>query len=326
MNIEDLLRETLSDMAQEEQPPPPGRFLRVNGGRSRRRGLALAAAATVAVMAVGSTLVVEGLSSRVLVAGDSAGQGSGEVLAGPGKDFTGQGSGEVVVVIEQGLRLSDILKQLSKVTEKPLKEFERAARDGRALGLPAYAKGSLEGFILPSNYEIVPSSSPGEILAEMVARSNRLAEDIDLVDGARRVGRTPLEILTIASIIQAESGRKLDMPKISRVIHNRLNHKPAMRLQVDSTVMYGLNKYGISASLEDLKSRSPYNTYARLGLPPGPICNPGYDAIKAALKPATGPWLWFVTTDPKKGVTKFAGSESEFFKLKEESHRNRRTG
>jgi UPF0755 protein len=270
-------------------------------------------------MAVGSTLVVEGLSSRTAVPKDSIGQSADETLVEIEQ-------GPTILAIKEGLRLSDILKQLSTATGKPLKEFERAARDGRALGLPAYAKGSLEGFVLPSNYEISSRLSPGEILAEMVARSNRLAEDIDLVDGARRVGRTPLEILTIASIIQAEADRKLDMPKISRVIHNRLNHKPAMRLELDSTVMYGLNKYGISASLEDLRSRSPYNTYARLGLPPGPICNPGYDAVKAALKPATGPWLWFVTTDPKKGVTKFAGSEFEFLKLKEEFDRNRRTG
>ncbi|MFC7646499.1 hypothetical protein ACFQX6_42415 [Streptosporangium lutulentum] len=74
MNIEDLLRETLSDMAREERPPPPGRFLQVGGGRSRRRGLALAAAAAVTVMAVGSTLVVGGLSSRMTVSEPPSGR------------------------------------------------------------------------------------------------------------------------------------------------------------------------------------------------------------------------------------------------------------
>ncbi|WP_326645784.1 endolytic transglycosylase MltG [Streptosporangium sp. NBC_01755] len=84
--------------------------------------------------------------------------------------------------------------------------------------------------------------------------------------------------------------------------------------------------FGVRVSKEDLKSRSRYNTYARLGLPPGPICNPGADAIEAALKPAAGPWLHFVTTDPEKGVTKFADSESGFFKLVQEYNKNRRTG
>ncbi|MGV9302712.1 endolytic transglycosylase MltG [Nonomuraea sp. NPDC003727] len=319
MNIEDLLRETLSDMAREEQPPSPSRFFQVDRSRSRWRSLALAAAAAVTVMAVGSTLVVQGLSSRVGVSKDFAEQGSGEALA-----ETQQG--QTTLTVREGLRLSQILEQLSTATGRPLVEFERAAKDGRALGLPAYAKGALEGFAFSGTYEVSPTSSPDEILAAMVTRFNRTAEDSNLVDGARRVGRTPLEILTIASIVQAESANKRDMPKIARVVYNRLNHTPEMRLQVDSTVLYGLNKFGARASNEDLKSRSRYNTYARLGLPPGPICNPGADAIEAALKPAAGPWLFFVTTDPEKGITKFADSESEFFKLVEEYNKNRRTG
>ncbi|MEV6157290.1 endolytic transglycosylase MltG [Nonomuraea sp. NPDC052129] len=312
MNIEDLLRETLSDMAHEEQPPPPGRFLQVKQGRSRRRGLALAAAAAVTVMAVGSTLVVQGLSS---VSKDVAGQGSGETLV-----ETKQG--QITLTVKEGLRLSQILEQLSTATGRPLVEFQRAAKDGRALGLPAYAKGALEGFAFPGTYEVSPTSSPAEILAAMVTRFNRAAEESNLVKGARRVGRTPLEILTIASIVQAESIDKRAMPKIARVIENRLKHRPEMELRMDSTVLYGLNKLGASASTEDLKSRSRYNTYARLGLPPGPICNPGADAIEAALKPDAGPWLYFVTVDPKTGVTKFAGSPSEYDTLVEEYRKN----
>jgi UPF0755 protein len=117
-----------------------------------------------------------------------------------------------------------------------------------------------------------------------------------------------------------------DMPKVARVIYNRLNRTPEMKLQMDSTVMYGLNKFGIAATHEELKSKSAYNTYARLGLPPGPIGNPGDHAIQAALKPADGPWLFFVTTDPKRGITKFTDSESEFFKLAEEFNKNHGTG
>ncbi|OUC97847.1 endolytic transglycosylase MltG [Streptosporangium minutum] len=319
MSIEDLLRETLSDMAHEEQPPPPGRFLRVHGGRSRRRGLALAAAVAVAAMAVGSTFVVEGLSSRVAVPRGITEQGSDEALVGTGR-------GQITLTVREGLRLAQVMEKLSASTGRPVEEFWRAAEDGRTLGLPAYAKGALEGFAFPATYEVSSESSPGELLAAMVARFNRAAEDSNLVDGARHVGRTPLEILTVASIVQTESTNKRDMPKIARVVYNRLNHTPEMKLQMDSTVLYGLNKFGIRASNKDLKSRSRYNTYARLGLPPGPICNPGADAIEAALKPAAGSWLYFVTTDPEKGTTKFADSESEFFKLVEEYDKNRHRG
>ncbi|MGW5264979.1 endolytic transglycosylase MltG [Microbispora sp. NPDC004025] len=314
MNIEDLLRETLSEMAHEEQPPPPGRFLRVDGGRSRRRGLALASAATVTVLAVGSTLAVQGLSSRTAAP---------EVL-------TGQGPGETRtanrITVHEGLRLSRVLTDLSAATGKPLEEFERAAEDGAALGLPAYAKGALEGFAFPGTYDVSSTSSPEKVLAAMVTRFRSVAEDTGLVEGARRLGRTPSEIMTIASIVQAESRDKRDMPKVARVVYNRLNRTPEMRLQMDSTVLYGLNKFGSRASNEDLKSRSPYNTYARLGLPPGPICNPGADAIEAALNPASGRWLWFVVTDPKKGVMKFADTHSEFVKLIEEHKKNLKTG
>jgi UPF0755 protein len=107
------------------------------------------------------------------------------------------------------------------------------------------------------------------------------------------------------------------MPKIARVIYNRLKRK--MLLRLDSTVLYGLGKYGAgTVRVEDLKNRSPYNTYRRFGLPPGPIGNPGGEAIRAALKPASGSWLHYVTIDPKTGVTKFASSETEFAQLVEE--------
>ncbi|MEQ4715522.1 endolytic transglycosylase MltG [Nonomuraea sp. B19D2] len=312
MNIENLLRETLSDMADEEQPPAPGRFLQVHERRPRRRSLALVAASAVAALAVGSTLVVQGLSSRA----------PGDVAAAVPSLAPERHSAATITVVE-GMRLSQLFKKLSSLTGKPVAEFEQAAKDGTALGLPTYAEGALEGFALPGTYELSPTMSPSEILRAMVARFGPAAEETNLVDGARRAGRTPLEILTIASIVQAEAGRHEDMPKIARVIYNRLNRK--MRLQLDSTVLYGLDKYGVSVVLKDLKSPSPYNTYRRFGLPPGPIGNPGYDAIRAALKPATGPWLFYVNTDPKQRITKFATSESDFAKLVEERDKKRGT-
>ncbi len=224
------------------------------------------------------------------------------------------------LTIREGLRLSKIFTELSTATGRPVAEFKQAAKED--IGLPGYAKGRLEGFAFPATYEISPKLSASEILAKMVDRFNETADRIDLDGQAEKLGRTPKEIITIASIIQAESGSQADMPKIARVIYNRLNRNPQMKLEMDSTLMYGLGKYGIAASNADLKSTSVYNTYRRLGLPPGPIDNPGDHAIEAALNPAEGNWIYFVTTDPQKGITKFTDNETEFWKLREEFNRN----
>ncbi|MEO3814661.1 endolytic transglycosylase MltG [Sphaerisporangium sp. B11E5] len=233
---------------------------------------------------------------------------------------------KTTLTLREGLRLSQVYEQLSTATGRPVKEFQNAAKDAKGLGLPSYARGRLEGFAFPATYEVSPRTSPEDLLGTMVERFDRAAEEAGLVEGARQVGLTPLQVVTVASIVQAESGRYEDMPKVARVIYNRLNRDPQMKLQMDSTVMYGLGEYGIAATHEQLKSKSPYNTYARLGLPPGPIGNPGDHAIEAALNPADGPWLYFVTVDPKKKITKFTDSEAEFFRLAEEFNRSQGGG
>lgn len=228
------------------------------------------------------------------------------------------------ITLKEGLRLSDTLAKLAEGTGKPLKEFQRAARDTGALGLPDYARGRLEGYAFPATYDITPKMSATDVLVAMVDRFNQTAQKEGLARAAKNLGHTPHEIMTIASIVQAESGTVDDMPKVARVIYNRLESR--RKLEMDSTVMYGLNKYGISATNEDLQSKSPYNTYMRLGLPPGPIANPGDHAIQAALRPAEGGWIWFVTTDPKRGITKFASTEAEFLQYKAEFEKNRGGG
>lgn len=230
------------------------------------------------------------------------------------------------VTLKEGLRLSDTLTQLAKETGKPLREFQRAARDGKALGLPSYARGRLEGYAFPATYEISPKMKPVDILTAMVDRFHRTADKDGLEKEAKALGHTPHEIMTIASIVQAESGSVEDMGKVARVIYNRLDGNPPRKLEMDSTVMYGLNKYGVAATNADLESTSPYNTYARVGLPPGPIANPGDHAIQAALNPTKGDWIWFVTTDTKRGITKFTASEAEFFRFKAEFEKNRAGG
>ncbi|MGW5156552.1 endolytic transglycosylase MltG [Nonomuraea wenchangensis] len=215
------------------------------------------------------------------------------------------------VPLKEGLRLSDTLATLAKETGKPVKEFQAAAKQAGDLELPSYARGKLEGYAFPATYEFQPTATPKQMLAQMVKRFNQTAERIDLEGGAKSLGRKPHEIMVIASIIQAEAGRAEDMPKIARVIYNRLGQNPPMKLSMDSTVMYALGKYRTYATHAELETNSPYNTYKHLGLPPGPISNPGDHAIEAALNPAKGSWLFFVATDPKSSVTKFATTEAE---------------
>ncbi|MCK2216692.1 endolytic transglycosylase MltG [Actinomadura sp. ATCC 31491] len=226
------------------------------------------------------------------------------------------------VTLPEGLRLSDTLARLAEQTGKPAKEFQTAAKQTGDLDLPAYAKGKLEGYVFPATYDFQPKTTPEQMLAAMVDRFNETADRVDLEGGAKALGHKPQEIVVIASIIQAEAGRAEDMPKIARVIYNRLEHNPPMNLSMDSTVMYALGKYRTYATHAELETKSPYNTYKFAGLPPGPISNPGDHAIEAALNPAKGSWLYFVATDPKSKVTKFATTEAERQALLAECARN----
>jgi UPF0755 protein len=224
----------------------------------------------------------------------------------------------------EGKRVAEVLSMLSKKTHIPLKNFQKAVRNPSALGLPSYAKGQVEGYLYPFTYDPPPKATATEVLRSMVDQFKRVATDIDLEGEARKNHMSPHDVVTIASLVQAESGTVDDMPKVSRVIDNRL-HSPLPymhKLQLDSTVLYGLGKFGIVASGTDLTSTSPYNTYKFAGLPPGAISNPGEEALRAALDPAQGKWMYFVTTDPKHHITKFTDNFAEFNKFRQELQHN----
>ncbi|WP_308250883.1 endolytic transglycosylase MltG [Nonomuraea rhizosphaerae] len=220
------------------------------------------------------------------------------------------------VTVPEGMRAAETLRRLAEQTGLALKELR--AVDPALLGLPAYAK-SLEGFLFPATYEVEPGDTAVDVLAAMVERFGAAARHIRLAERAAEVRLTPLEAVTVASIVQAEGGRAADFPKIARVIYNRL--KQGTPLQLDTTVLYAQGRRTLKVTERDTKVSSPYNTYLRPGLPPGPIANPGEKALLAALKPAKGNWRWFVTTDPAHRITKFTNKESEFVRYREEFHR-----
>ncbi|MEV4109478.1 endolytic transglycosylase MltG [Nonomuraea sp. NPDC049695] len=221
------------------------------------------------------------------------------------------------VTIPEGMRTSEVLARVAKQTGLPLKELQSV--DKGLVGLPKYAPG-LEGFLFPATYEIEPGDKAVDVLAAMVERFGVAARQVGLEEQAARRHLTPLEAVTVASMIQAEGGTDADYPKISRVIYNRL--QKGTKLEIDSTVLYAQNRRSLRITESDTKVDSPYNTYRHKGLPPGPIANPGEKALLAALNPASGDWHWFVTTDPAHRITKFTNKESEFVRYREELKKN----
>jgi UPF0755 protein len=227
---------------------------------------------------------------------------------------------QIKVTIPEGWRLSQIAADLEKHSGISAAGFQQALNAPASLGLPSYANGKLEGYLFPATYEVQPKATATDVLKAMVQRFDQEAASINLPQDAAAAHMTPGQVITMASLIQAEGGSVSYYPRIARVIYNRLNL--GMPLQLDSTVMYGLNTYGIIASNQQLQSTSPYNTYRNKGLPPGPIDSPGNAAIQAVLHPAPGNDLYFVTVNPKTGLTKFTASPTEFEQFRAELQQN----
>jgi len=188
-----------------------------------------------------------------------------------------------------------------------------------ALKLPDGFKDS-EGLLFPAQYSFVEGVSAAQALQQMIDRFQNDSVGSRLLEGSN--GYSSLELLTIASIVQAE-GDASNFEKVSRVIYNRL--KIGMPLQMDSTVHFIMNVRGdIFLSRNSTKLKSTYNTYRNYGLPPGPIGSPGTQAMRAALNPAMGDWLYFITVAP--GDTRFTSSFDQFNSWKLLYTKNRKAG
>ena len=208
------------------------------------------------------------------------------------------------ITIPEGWRISQTEAELAAKSGIPAGDYKQALANPGSLGLPGYADGNPEGYLWPATYDVQPNMSATIVLQQMVASFNQEAAKIDLKTAAAQAHMTPAQVITVASLLQAEGGRLSDYPKISRVIANRL--AAGMPLQFDSTVLYGLGQFGTTVTDQQIHSNTPYNTYLHKGLPPGPIDSPGNAAIEAALHPAAGNWLYFVTE--KNGVTNFSST------------------
>jgi UPF0755 protein len=228
------------------------------------------------------------------------------------------------VTLPEGLRLTEIVSTLAKNTDFPERAYNRALQQPDKLGLPDYAEGNAEGYLFPATYEIKPGMKPVAILKMMVNRWRDAAETADLEGRAAELGHTPAELMIIASLIEAE-GRGEDMPKIARVIYNRLDG-PGDKggtngtLGIDAAIAYGLGLSPGSTELtpDQLAEDTPYNTRLNAGLPPTPIEAPGDDAIAAAANPADGDWYYYVTVDLSTGETKFYEDYDGFLEGRDE--------
>lgn len=169
-----------------------------------------------------------------------------------------------------------------------------------ALGVPPWALRDvgraeparrLEGLLVPGRYDVEPGTPAVEVLRGLVETSAARLEATGLVAGAQGVGMTPYEVLVLSSLVEKE-GITSDMPKVARVIYNRLG--VGQRLELDSMVNYPLDLQALRTSPQDRARQGPYNSYVNTGLPPTPIAAPGREAIAAALRPEPGPWLFFV--------------------------------
>ena len=179
-------------------------------------------------------------------------------------------------------------------------EFLAAARSPDLVAGFAPGAPSLEGFLFPATYQF-PRHQPGEKIAEVMVRRFReaWAESAGTLpaEGRGAAGLGPLGIVTLASLVEKETAVAEERALVARVFANRL-HK-GMTLDCDPTVIYALTlagRYNGRLLLADLRAGSPYNTYRRRGLPPGPIANPGEASLRAALQPAPGTFLYFVAT------------------------------
>ncbi|MGI8948188.1 MAG: endolytic transglycosylase MltG [Ornithinimicrobium sp.] len=206
------------------------------------------------------------------------------------------------VTIREGLWKEEVFALLAEGTDNAAADYESV--DPATLGLPEAAGGDVEGYLFPDTYSFGPDSTPQQHLQKMVDLGKQRYAELGLE--GEELERTLID----ASLIQAEAAFSDDLPKVARVIENRLEEE--MPLGFDSTIHFMFKERGRAGTTDEQRAtESPYNTYLNTGLPPGPINSPGVAAIEAAMDPADGPWTYFVTVNPSTGETKFATTFEE---------------
>ncbi|MDX3644850.1 endolytic transglycosylase MltG [Streptomyces sp. MB09-02B] len=223
------------------------------------------------------------------------------------------------LVIPEGWRSGQVYEAVDKALALPAGSTRKSLSKAQLM-LPDDAEGNPEGYLFPATYPLREKSTPESLLEVMVETANKKFNGGQVTAGAQRNAMNVYQAVTIASIIQAEAATEEDMGRVARVVFNRLER--GMPLQMDSTINYALNRSTLNTTVDDTKIDSPYNSYRRMGLPPTPIANPGQAAMRAAVNPTPGNWLYFVTVKP--GDTRFTANYQEHLRNVAEFNQNRR--
>lgn len=236
---------------------------------------------------------------------------------------------DITFTIPEGYTEYDIAAKLSKLGIVNKTKFTAALESGNYADSYSFLKSAqsgkhnLEGYLFPSTYTLPAGSSSDAIIKAMLDKYDSVFTS-EYKAKAKKLGYSENEIIIVASIIEKESGVDKDREKIASVIYNRL--KISMPLQMDSTVQYVLglsNNRKKDLSNDDTQVDSAYNTYKNAGLPPGPICCPGEESIKAALNPASTKYLYFILSDKLDDSMAFSTTYKQFLKDKDAYYKAR---
>jgi len=214
--------------------------------------------------------------------------------------------------IPEGFTVEEIAQEITKQFTFSKKEFLQTAR-GFKFGQAVKNEGrkyNVEGYLFPETYQVPKGTNPKGIIKVMLEEF-KAELDERIISKIEDSGLTLDEVITIASLIEAEAKYDVERRLISSVIHNRLDKN--MALQIDATIQYILPEHKSKILYSDLAIESPYNTYQHVGLPPGPINNPGLDSIKAALNPKETNYLYYFALDD--GSHKFSKTYREHLRL-----------
>ncbi|MFE6837426.1 endolytic transglycosylase MltG [Streptomyces sp. NPDC057705] len=230
-----------------------------------------------------------------------------------------------VITVTEGMRNTKVYDAIDKKLGKPAGTTKDIAlREAKNLGLPAWAGNDpklidpLEGFLYPTRYDLGKDSTPESLLKEMVKNATAKYTELGVEGKAKELGLdNPLQVVTVASLVNAEGKNHDDFRKMSEVVYNRMkktNDVTNQKIEFDSTYNYVKNQSEINFNLKEAQAfNNPYNTHFIKGLPVGPIGNPGLDALTATLNPDHGGWMFFVSVDGN--TTTFTKTYDEHLKL-----------
>ena len=199
---------------------------------------------------------------------------------------------EYSITIPEGYDMYQIADLLDSAKLADKESFLKKCFDPSYISFLGVAGDSLEGYLFPDTYSMPRRADEYYILKTMVTRFNKVYTG-KYYEKAKELGFTTKKVITLASLIEKETGDPSERPLVSAVFQNRL--KKGIKLQSDPTAVYGIANFEGKITRRHLKRKSPYNTYLHYKLPPGPIANPGEASIKAVLYPAKVNYLYFVS-------------------------------